>query len=95
MLENRWNLNKAMLMYKVVHNFVPMYLSSQFFGRDTVHEYNITGNHVNLCIPKPNTNFLKSSLIYGGAAAWNPLSDEIKTSENIAVFKNKIKTVKL
>ena len=69
MLENRWNLNKATLIYKAVHNFVPMYLSSQFCGRDTMHEYNISGNHVNLCIPKPNTNFLKSSLIYGGAVA--------------------------
>ena len=48
MLGNRWNLSKAMLMYKVVYNFVAMYLSSQFLGKDTVREYTIKGNHVNL-----------------------------------------------
>ena len=53
-------------MFKVVHNLVP-YLSEQFSRRNTAHDHNTRGNHVNLSIPKPNTNILKNSLAYNGA----------------------------
>ena len=60
-------------MFKVVHNLVPSYFSEQYSIKDTAHEFNIRENHVNLSIPKPNTNFLKNSLAYTGAFAWNSI----------------------
>ena len=89
-LEDRWSTNKAMLMFKVVHNLVPSYLSEQFSRRDTAHDHNTRGNHVNLSIPKPNANFLKNSLAYNGAVAWNSIPTDIRYSENIEMFKNKL-----
>ena len=79
-------------MFKVVHNLVPFYLSEQFSRRDTAHDHNTRGNHVNLnvCIPKPNTNFLKNSLAYNGAVIWNSIPPDIRYSENIEMFKKKL-----
>ena len=89
-LEDRWSTNKAMLMFKVVHNLVPSYLSEQFSRRDTAHDHNTRGNHVNLSVPKPNTNFLKNSLACNGAVAWNSMPTDIRYAENIEMFKKKL-----
>ena len=77
-------------MFKVVHNLVPSYLSEQFSRRDAAHDHNTRGNHVNLSIPKPNTNFLKNSLAYNGAVAWNSIPTDIRYSENIEMLKKKL-----
>ena len=58
--------------------------------KKTVHDHNTRGNHVNLSIPKPNTNFLKNSLAYNGAVAWNSIPTDIRYSENIEMLKKKL-----
>ena len=57
---------------------------------DTAHDHNTRDNHVNLKFPKPNTNFLKNSLAYNGAVAWNYIPTDIRYSENIEMFKTKL-----
>ena len=44
-------------MFKIVNDMVPLYLSERFVKRETEHGYNTRGNHINLSLPKPNTNF--------------------------------------
>ena len=80
------------LIYKITDNLTHSYFSEKFSTRDTVHDYNTRGNLINLSIPKPNTNFLKSSLVYGGAICWNSLPEDLKASPNIDVFKKNIKS---
>ena len=67
-----------------------MYLTSQFSRRNLMHDYNVRGSQVNFSLPKPNTNFMKNSLAYSGAATWNSLSDDIKTTEDVTAFKMKV-----
>ena len=59
-LEDRWKIDKAVLMFKIGNDMVPPYLSERFVKRETGHGYNTRGSHINLSLPKPNTNFLKS-----------------------------------
>ena len=94
-LEDPWSTNEVRLMFKVVHNLVPSYLSEQFSRRDTAHDHNTGGNHVNLSIPKSNTNSLKNSLAYNGAVAWNYVPTDIRYSENIEMFKKKLTFVSI
>ena len=70
-------------MFKVIHNPVPSYFSEQFSRKETAHDYNTRGNHVNLSIRKPNINFLKNSLAYNEAVALNSIPTEIRLLENI------------
>jgi hypothetical protein len=65
--------NKALLMFKVVNDAAPVYLVSQFSKRDEVHDHDVRGGKLNLTTPKPDTNFMKSSLAYSGAVVWNSL----------------------
>ena len=38
-LEHRWDINKALLMFKVVNNTSPVYFVSQFSKRDELHDH--------------------------------------------------------
>lgn len=61
-------------MFKVTNNFAPDFLLIRTnFQKETADCYNIRNNHENLSIPKLNTNFLKCSLAYSGAVAWNSI----------------------
>jgi hypothetical protein len=89
-LEHRRDINKALLMFIVVNNAAPMYLVSQFSKRDEVDDHDVCGSKFNLTIPKPNTNFMKSSLAYSGAVVWNSLDEATKTCDSLSTFKNRI-----
>ena len=89
-LEHRWDINRELLMFKVVNNAVPVYLVSQFSKRDEVHDYDERGSKLNLTIQKPNINFMKSSLAYSGAVVWNSLDEATKTCDYLSAFKNRI-----
>ena len=64
-------------MFKIVNDMVPPYLSERFVKRETEYGYNTRGSHINR-IQKPNTNFLKYSLYYSGAAAWHSIPVNIR-----------------
>ena len=55
-----------------------------------VHDHDVCGSKLNLTIPKPNTNFMKSSLAYSGAVVWNSLDEATKTCDSLSAFKNRI-----
>ena len=59
----------------MVNNAAPVYLVTQFSKRDEVHDHDVRGSKLNLTIPKPNTNFMKSSLTYSGAVVRNSLDE--------------------
>ena len=87
------NLQKLMLeVFKTVNSLNPSYLWDFFITKQT--EYNLrTKNLVKL--PQIKTHaFGRHSVTFRGSILWNTLSDDIKTCENVAAFKKKIKTWK-
>ena len=41
-LQDRWKINKAVYMFKIVNDMEPPYLSQRFVKRDTKHSYTNT-----------------------------------------------------
>ena len=59
-------------MYKIRNNEFPECLTSMF-NTSNNKNYNLRSNELDFALPKPNTNYLKKSFSYSGAALWNDL----------------------
>ena len=76
-------------MHKVVNNLTPAYLNEMFTNTDT--DYTLRNNENKLQLPKPRTDYLKRSFCYDGAAVWNKLPENIRTTSSLSVFRKKLK----
>ena len=77
-----------MLMYKVVYKKAPLYLQ-QLFSESNL-TYNLRASDGRLALPKPRTEYLKSSFSYSGAKLWNTLPDIARKAKTIAEFKKEL-----
>ena len=81
-------LQKAKVMYKIVNNTAPEYLTDFFQMRNA----NDTGSNLrsvsnkNFVIPKPNNNLCKSSLSYSGGVILNSTPLEIQSATSLNSF---------
>ena len=82
---------KALVMYKTMHNLTPTYLQDLFTTRHS--HYNLRDSEDKLSIPKPRTDYMKRSLRYSGAFLWNNLPRELRASNSIKQFKRGIDTL--
>ena len=92
-LEIRRNQQLATLMFKVRNAMMPSSISNLFQRVDHVHNRQTRQMHFNYLPPKPNINFKKKSISYRGAVAWNSLPCDLKKSQSIQSFKNKLRLV--
>ena len=90
-LEDRLYQQKVTTMYKIVNNLSPHSLIRNFTPVREIHLYETRRCHTNLCVPKPNTEFLKRSLAYNRVVAWNVLPEETKQTKNVNSFKRIVK----
>ena len=90
-LDRQRLVNKSILMYKIVNNMVPNYLSSYFVFRSDTVTYNLRDSDCTLPKPQPRTNYCKRSLSYSGAVLWNSLPLDIRQSLSLHEFKSKLK----
>ena len=81
-------VNKAKIMYKVVHDMVPQYIKYLFQLRaDTVPDTSLrSASNQNSYIPKPNISLFKNSLSYYEPVIWNTIPSDIKKSSSIYTF---------
>jgi hypothetical protein len=61
-----------LLFRKTIKNVVKISLH-RHFNTSNNRNYNLRGNELDFALPKPNTNYLKKSFSYSGAALWNDL----------------------
>ena len=73
--------------------FSPSYLQDMFVFRDS--SYNLRNLENKLLLPKPRTNYLKSSISYSGAVLWNSLPVEVRSAESLQIFKRKINEISI
>ena len=90
-LSLRRKKQKALIMYKTIHDLAPEYLQRLFSQRHA--EYNLRNLEGKLTLPKPNTNYLKRSFCYSRACLWNNLTQYLRNADSIGQFKGTIKQV--
>jgi len=83
--------DKSVMMYKIVNNMLPDYLSSHFIFLSDTLTYNLRDSDSSLAIPRPRTNYCKRSLSYSGAVLWNSLPLDIRQSPSLDKFKSKLR----
>ena len=72
-------------MYKVHnYNLSPSYLKQIFTKTANVHAYNLRNSELSYYIPRPGTEFGKTSLQYQGSVLWNRISPFV---QNFALRK--------
>jgi hypothetical protein len=80
--------NKLIMCTKYLINHTAHNLNECFCKRNTVQSnYDLHSSNTDLCLPKPNSEFLKKTFRYSGAMQWNNFSEDSKNSETLSSFK--------
>ena len=88
MFPDRVIYQKAMLMYKIMHNLAPSYLSNIFTLSSEVHERSLRSTTENLLyVPKPKIELYRNSLAYSGSKIWNSIPEHIRNSTSLQQFR--------
>ena len=77
-------------IYKAINHLHPPYMWDLFTMKMVEYDFRIKI----LCRlpPTRSQRFGKNSLKFNGSLLWNNLSDEIRTAQSLAIFKQKIKS---
>ena len=87
---NRIKYHKGVLMFKCVNDMAPSYLCEMFTSTSESIAYSLRSTASNgLFVPRPNTNFMKSTFQYSGTVLWNNIPATVKSVNNIEMFKKK------
>ena len=92
-IKNLMDKRDLTMMFKVVKNITPNYLTNMFRKCDNSN-YSLRSNNLKLSLPKSKSDFLKRSFSYRGAVAWNSLPSElirvVDESQSISSFRSLI-----
>ena len=88
-VEKRWTFHKCKMMYHVLNNFGPSYLSNILIRSQTLHNHN-TRNATNfgLALPLSRTKMGKLAFSHEGAALWNQLPFCVRQAQSKHSFAN-------
>ena len=78
-LPDRWEKNKLMFMHKVKSNDLPASMNNLFQIANNTN-YDLRSNGNDFLLQKPKTNYMKKSITYNGAIAWNKLPNNVKAA---------------
>ncbi len=78
-LHDRWEKNKLMFMHKVKSNELPASMNNLFQIANNTN-YDLRSNGNDFLLQKPKTNYMKKSITYNGAIAWNKLPNNVKAA---------------
>ena len=83
---------KAKMMFKILNNMGPRSLTDLFSYKSEKTEYHLRDISKSLCLPKPQTDYMKKSFMYDGAKLWNSIPKNIRESKSLSSFHQKIAT---
>ena len=79
---------KAILMYKIMHNLTPAYLTNMFTFSKEVLDRTLRSTADNLLyIPKPNIEHYRNSLAYSGSKIWNSIPNHLRNAVSLQQFR--------
>ena len=79
--------HKAIMMFKILNDMAPKYLSSQFAKTCERNPYHLRGDNSKLTLPFPKTEYLKKSFKYSGPKLWINLPENVRNSRSKKCFK--------
>ena len=89
---NRRLQDVAILMYKVKQHLCPKYISDLFNLKSSGYAL----RNADFIVPRFNTvNFGKHTIRYLGPVPWSKLSMDVRRSDTLQVFKNRIRRIDL
>ena len=89
-LKNRRKDHKLIMMYKLLNNLTPIYLSELCpISNNSRTNYNLRNNY-NLSVPPSRTERHKKSFLPSAIRLWNLLPVEVRNCQNLAVFKKRL-----
>ena len=89
-MQDRVRYQRAILMYKIMHNLTPPYLSITciFKFSNEVHNRALRSTAEKLLyVPKPNTKIYRKSLAYSGSKIWNSIPEHIGNANSLQQFQ--------
>ena len=86
-LGTRFQVQKALMIYKSLNDLVPGYLSSKFVLKRYETRYSLRDSVNKLIVPFPRTNFMKNNFSYSGAVPWNSLPGDMREAKSLRQFK--------
>ena len=93
-LNDRWNKQLLVIVFKCLQHKAPSYLSLQFTFTSSIHTQCTRSQSCNtLVLPSWNNNQGKRTFYYRGASKWNKLSSDIRrnlSSMSLNMFKSNI-----
>jgi hypothetical protein len=84
-LQEQFDYNIAVLMYKALHGLAPPYLNA--FITEAPERY---GSNKYL-LPRTRVDLYKTSFAFAGPSSWNSLPSNVKTSKSVNIFKSSLK----
>ena len=86
----RVKYQKAVLMFKIMHNLTPSYLNNLYSYTSDIHQGSLRSTTDNLLyVPKPKTEIFRNSFSYSGSMMWNAIPESVKQSSSVVMFKAK------
>ena len=92
-IDNRWKTGNLIMLFKMLHNLTPTYLSSRI--KLSNNSYNLRNSFNRLQLQKPKTENMRRSFLYSSTKLFNSLSQEIRNITNVNVFIRTIRNLSL
>ena len=74
-LNDRFKINKAVLVYKIINGHSAPNLKDKFIRREAeLNTHNLRNAHTDVSVSEPNTEYLKKSFGHSGAMLWISLT---------------------
>ena len=84
------NNDAAVMMFKIMNNMAPPYLTGMFQPLRELHEIMLRDTNSNLRLPLMSTNMGQRSFSYHGADIWNKIKPNNKTGTSLQSFKRSL-----
>ena len=91
-LEHRRIEQALILVYKSIHNQTPNYIQEMFSLRS--NGYSLRG-HLKVVLPRPTSSYMQHSFTYQASKQWNNLTDKIRMSESLSIFRKNLQDIQL
>ena len=88
-VEDKLRFNDSVMVYKCMNNLTPGYLSERFQLRSKIHQRNTRQNN-DLTLPKCRLATGQRAFAFRGAKIYNHLSNHIRDTESLSVFKKRL-----
>ena len=89
-LQQRWEKQSLIFIFKLLHNLAPPALSSKIQFKSS-NNYRLRNTNTQIMLPKPHTNFVRNSSLYFACRLFNNLPFDLRTIDDVTTFTKKIK----